>query len=191
MSKFDVLEQFTKHRKDHKSTVFLYAILQFSTEICKPLNTYLHLNEVKDYKDRYLFALFNPAQQGYSECKKAIEEHELWDFCLTDEDGYDLHVFTFEKYFQYFDQVMIGNYSEILTEFRLILGKANHPIAAIGMNPSQYHDSYVTELKIPAEQVPVGTQLIQKPKMEDETLMVSKIVINQFRTLRGDEPQNN
>jgi hypothetical protein len=184
MSKLDVLDQFTKHRKDNKSTVFLYAILQLE-DICKPLNTYLYLNQEEVHKDRYLFAMFNSSQEGYSKCKKQIEGHELWDFCLTDENGFDIHVFTLEKYFKYFDQILSGNYAAIETEFKLILGHENHPIAAIGMHPEEYHSNYCNAFGIPEPDLPIGTQLIQRPSIENETLNVSPDIMRQFDIARG------
>jgi len=186
MNKINVLDQFTKHRGDHKSMVFLYPILQIPEGTCKPLNSYLYLNNVVLYKDRYLFVMYHTAQEGYAECKKQIEENELWDFCISDGNGYDIHAFTFEKYFEYYDRVMIGDYASFDTNFKLILSKHNHPVSLIGMHPELYHEDYAAEFKIPVEQLPKGAQLVQKPNPEHETLRVNNEVVKHFLGIRGE-----
>jgi hypothetical protein len=179
MSKTNILEDFLKHRDENKSIIFLYSILQFSKDISNPMNTFLYINEVKSYKDRYLFVMYNESQYGYQDSKKEIESHELWDFCISD-DGYDIHVFTFEKYFKYYDQVVIGDYKNVEAPFKLILGRQSHPLALVAMNPEEYHEAFSEAFQIPIEDIKMDAQLISKPNPEQETLRVGEEVIKLF-----------
>jgi len=180
MTKSKILEEFTKHRHDHKSYVFLYPLLQLPKTILKPLNTFLYLNKKEVYKYKYLFALYHESLEKIEEAMHIIEDNNFFDFKLTDRDGYIIVVFMLENHSIYFDKIMKGEYSKLEPLEKLLLNQAGHPIAAIGTNPQHFYRDYADDMDISESDIAEGANLINPPNMTTEILQVDKKVMSDF-----------
>lgn len=178
MTKEEVLDSFTKHRHDNKSMVFLYPLLQMPKHVAKPLNTYLYLNEVYDHPYKYLFALYHKDQENFKETMKFIKDHSLYDFDLKD-NGYVYKVFSLDQHAKHFDLVLAGQYHKIEGLYRMLL--SNHPLSIIGCNPEEYHANYIAGVETTEDLIPKGTQLLQSPDLDNETIAVSEKVFKEFK----------
>lgn len=170
-----------------KSKLFLYPLLQLPKTHPNPLGTFLYTNpENKIYEDRYLYLWYHISQKNYTKLKEDLLNHDLFDFLIEDEDGFVLFIMTFEQHKETFDLILNGQYHKIVNPYKLILELLENPVVSLALNPKLFHKQLINELRVSEEELPLGTQVIDRPNKQKETLMISPEIWNKIMTIRNN-----
>lgn len=169
-----------------RSMFFLYPVLKIPPHVnIKPTCTYLSWEGKYDVSDYRLICLF-PKMDLTEPMKAANEKKYLlgnsrYETMEVLEDGRVIYVFNLENVHKDWNNLLEGKYSKMSAYVKLAINdffRGNSKTLAYMdsyINPGNYYEAYGSMLGIETEILKEGVELLSKPDMSREHLLITHV----------------
>ena len=173
-------ELYTKYFS--KSYTFLYPLLGLdSKQVCKPLATYLAIDDTISIVDRKLTLIYEfvdtPEWQRFKDVyiKSHYQYDDMFDITIKGEDRIAV-VFDFTTFAEDFDTFLAGQYSKFTPLSKKTImqyyssSPTLHEYLESFLYPQKYYSIYSSLLDVPTSALEEVVELCNRPDFDKETL---------------------
>lgn len=184
------MQRIVDDRYAQKSRLFLLPLLQIKRDVyIKPIETYIIDPKigvtVEDKKLIIPFEKDNSSEFDAYESSNLLNSKYLDNLSYYETDRLRVYVFTLSEFSNDFDLIIKGKYTEISRTAKSLIniywGKIKgktflpHPRIQAYLNPTrETYERVAEELGLPVEMI-LGTELINPPDLEKETLCIDTV----------------
>lgn len=176
----DFVTELQKLKDTSVGLLFLYPLLGIDKKV-EPLGVYLGFQEI-EIEDS-LVCLFHKNQ---SNCKKWIDELKKHNAYIADycEDDYCYVVFELLNHHELYEQILLGEYSYIRLDYKLLITQDHNILAKIALFPEEYYQEIAYAFDVDPEML-IDQQFIPAPTKEKDYIFISKSLKTKIQTEFG------